>query len=77
VGGFFCKYARESVLSKLSLGTFPVINIAPQNKDLVVAERFVRQVRQRFHRAIVMCLDEFNQNGGETITLQQGEDTLF
>jgi hypothetical protein len=77
VGEFFRKYARDSVLSKLSLGTFPVINIAPQNKDLVVAVRFVHQVRQHFHRAIVMCFDEFNRNGGETIILRSGEKIFF
>jgi hypothetical protein len=77
VGGFFRKYARESVLSKVSLGTFPVINIAPQNTTLVVVDRFVREVRQHFHRAIVMCFDDFNRNGGESITLQSGEDMFF
>ncbi len=77
MGGFSRKYARDSVLSKLSLGTFAVINIGPQNKELVVAQRFVRQVRQHFHRAIVMCFDEFNRNGGETITLQSGEEMFF
>jgi hypothetical protein len=77
VGGFFRKYARESQVSKLSLGTFPVINIAPQNTLLVVADRFVREVRQHFHRAIIMCFDEFNRNGGESITLQSGEDMFF
>ena len=73
VGAFFKKYARESALSKLTLGTFPTIPIAPRNTKRVAAELFVRAARQHFHQAILKCFDEFNRAGGTTITLQTGQ----
>jgi hypothetical protein len=33
VGGFFRKYARESSMSKVSLGTFPNLPVAPTKQE--------------------------------------------
>ncbi len=77
VGAFFRKYARESVLAKISLGTFPNINIAPKNKSKKAAVDFVKSSRQFFHHEMLKCFDEFNRSEGKTITLQTGEKMTF
>lgn len=77
MGAFFRKYARESVLAKVSLGTFPNINIAPKNKNKKAAVNFVKSSRQFFHHEMLKCFDEFNRSEGKTITLQTGENMTF
>lgn len=77
VGAFFRKYARESVLAKISLGTFPNINIAPKNKNKKAAVDFVKSSRQFFHHEMVKCFDEFNRSIGKMITLQTGRKMTF
>ena len=77
VAGFFRKYARESSMSKVSLGTFPTLPVAPQNKNKVVYQRFNKVARAYFHKAILMCYDNFNRGPGTVVELQTGEKLSF
>ena len=77
VGAFFRKYARESVLAKVSLGTFPSFNIAPKNKNKKAAVNCMKSARQFFHHEMLKCFDNFNRSEGKTVTLQTGERKHF
>jgi hypothetical protein len=77
VGGFFRKYARESTMSKVSLGTFPNLPVAPQNKNKVIYKTFNKVVRAYFHKAILMCFDKFNRGPGTIVELQTGKKLSF
>ena len=77
VGAFFRKYARESSMSKVSLGTFPTLPVAPQNKNKVIYTRFNKIARAYFHKAILMCYNNFNRGPGTVVELQNGEKLSF
>jgi hypothetical protein len=48
VGGFFKKHAHESSMAKASLGTFPQLIPAPQNKTLLRSHSLVRMQEPSF-----------------------------
>ena len=77
VGGFFKKFARESSMAKASLGTFPKLQPAPQNKNIVAFTRFNKLSRAFFHNAILQCFDDFNKGPDTTVQLQTGEELRF
>jgi hypothetical protein len=77
VGAFFKKHARESSYAKASLGTFPPLMPAPQNKQITAFTRFSKDARAFFHKAILQCFDDFNRRPPTLVQLQSGEELRF
>ena len=73
----FNKHARESSSAKASLGTFPKLIAAPQNKKLTAFTQFSKDARAYFHKAILQCFDDFNRRPPTNIKLQSGEELRF
>ena len=73
----FNKHARESSLAKASLGTFPKLIAAPQNKTLTAFTQFTKDARAYFHKAILQCFDDFNRRPPTIVQLQSGEELRF
>ena len=77
VGAFFNKHARESSYAKASLGTFPQLIPAPQNRQITAFTQFNKDARAFFHKAILQCFDDFNRRSPISLTLQTGEELRF
>jgi hypothetical protein len=77
VGAFFKKHARESSLAKVSLGSFPPIQIAKTNTKLKVAEDLTKAARKYFYSCIYETFANFNATNGAKCELQNGDLVHF
>jgi hypothetical protein len=77
VGGFFSKDARESSYAKVSLGTFPTLDVSRVDAKRVVVQRFKKKMRTAQHAAIAQCYRDFNAKGGHIFNLQSGQQVYF
>jgi hypothetical protein len=77
VSGFSRKDARKSSYAKVSLGTFPKIDIPKANANRVVVKKFKKAMRASQHAAIAQCYRDYNVKGGHIINLQTRRQVYF